>query len=105
MDQTLTTVPLGSHRRLRFIAGIALMTSSFLVYPTYPVILLWLPFSVNVKILISVVVWSLSWTTFSVGAFLAGPEGYAWFKSLGARLKIVRRQQNPKTENGSKLSD
>ena len=73
-------------RSFRFIAGIVLMAASFLVYPAYPVILLWLPLSPSVKAGVSVAVWILSWGTFSLGAYLAGPDGYAWFKQLWKRL-------------------
>ena len=71
---------------VRFIAGTVLMAASFLVYPAYPVILLWLPLSPSVKAGVSVAVWVVSWGTFSLGAYLAGPEGYAWFKQLWRRL-------------------
>lgn len=70
----------------RFIVGIGLMSSSFLVYPAYPVIILWLPLSGGVKASASVAVWLLSWGTFSLGAYFAGPDGYAWFKGLWQRL-------------------
>ena len=81
-------------RSIRFITGTALMAASFLVYPAYPVILLWLPLSASVKAGVSVAVWILSWGSFSLGAYLAGPEGYEWFKQLWRRL-IGRR--NPDT--------
>ena len=80
-------------RSIRFIAGTALMTASFLVYPAYPVILLWLPLSASVKASVSVAIWILSWGTFSLGAYLAGPEGFAWFKQLWRRL-IGNRNRN-----------
>ena len=76
-----TPVPV-PRRSLRFIVGIVLMTGSFLVYPTYPIILLWLPLSLSVKTALSITVWVLSWATFSAGALLAGPQGYAWIKGL-----------------------
>src|SRR5262245_39136730 len=60
----------------RFIAGIILMTGSFLVYPAYPVIIIWLPISPGAKVTWSIAVWLLSWSAFSFGAFLAGPQGY-----------------------------
>ncbi len=71
---------------IRFIAGTILMAGSFLVYPAYPVILLWLPLSASVKAGVSVAIWLLSWGTFSLGAYLAGPEGYAWFKQQWRQL-------------------
>src|SRR5262245_39061519 len=70
----------------RFIVGIVLMTGSFLVYPAYPVIIIWLPISPGAKVSWSIAVWVLSWSAFSLGAFLAGPQGYAWFKGLWGRL-------------------
>jgi hypothetical protein len=73
-------------RSLRLIIGIVLMASSFLVYPAYPVIILWLPISGGAKATMSVAVWVLSWSTFSLGAYLAGPQGYAWFKNIWQRL-------------------
>jgi hypothetical protein len=78
----------------RFIAGIVLMAGSFLVYPAYPIILLWLPLSASAKAAVSVAVWVLSWGTFSLGAYLAGPEGYAWFKRLRRRIIGSRSPQN-----------
>ena len=73
-------------KSLRFIAGTALMATSFLVYPAYPVILVILPLSASAKAGVTAAVWILSWSTFSLGAFLAGPEGYQWFKNLWRRL-------------------
>jgi len=69
------------------------MAGSFLVYPAYPVIILWLPFSASTKAGVSVAVWVLSWGTFSLGAYLAGPKGYAWFKGHWQRL-IGSRNRN-----------
>lgn len=69
------------------IVGIVFMTGSFLVYPAYPVILLWLPISNSAKATVSVAVWVLSWSAFSLGAYLAGPQGYAWLKGLWTKLK------------------
>ena len=73
-------------RSARFIAGIVLMTGSFLVYPAYPIIIIWLPISPGAKVTWSIAVWALSWSAFSFGAFLAGPQGYVWFKGLWGRL-------------------
>jgi len=86
---------------VRFIAGTVLMAASFLVYPAYPVILLWLPFSPSVKAGVSVAVWVVSWGTFSLGAYLAGPEGYAWFKGLWKRLIGKRSQNQPERKTFS----
>ena len=83
----LPQAALPTHRlSLRLIVGIVLMAGSFLAYPAYPIILLWLPISAGTKTAVSVGVWVLSWSTFSLGAYLAGPQGYAWFKGLWNRV-------------------
>ncbi len=82
-----------SQQSVRFFVGTVLMAVSFLVYPAYPVIILWLPLSASAKAGVSVAVWVLSWGTFSLGAYLAGPDGYAWFKGLWKRL-IGNRRRN-----------
>ncbi len=87
-----TKIP-APRQSVRFIAGTVLMAASFLVYPAYPVILLWLPLSASVKAGVSIAVWVLSWGSFSLGAYLAGPEGYDWFKRLWPRL-IGRRNSD-----------
>ena len=91
-DSNVPTTPLAPHKSLRFIVGTVLMSSSFLVYPAYPVIILWLPLSGTLKATASVAVWLLSWGSFSLGAFLAGPEGYAWFKGLWKRMTSRRSE-------------
>jgi len=88
-----STPPVGK-KSVRFIVGTVLMTSSFLVYPAYPVIILWLPLSASAKAGASVAIWILSWSTFSLGGFLAGPEGYAWFKELWKRLTSRRGESS-----------
>lgn len=95
LDSSLSPPPPVKRRSLRFVLGIVLMTGSFMVYPTYPIILLWLPLSASVKAGASVAVWVLSWATFSLGVLLAGPEGYEWFKTLRARFAISLRRGNP----------
>ena len=97
-DATKSPAP---RQSVRFIAGTALMAASFLVYPAYPVILLWLPLSASVKASVSVAVWVLSWSTFSLGAYLAGPEGYAWFKGLWKRLTGKRSRNQPERKTFS----
>ena len=87
------TLPRAHQKSVRFVGGTVLMAGSFLVYPSYPVIILWLPLSASAKAGVSVTVWVLSWGTFSFGAYLAGPEGYAWFKGIWQRL-IGNRSQN-----------
>jgi hypothetical protein len=71
-------------RRGRFAAGIVLMAVSFSVYPAYPLIL-FLPFSGQIKAATMVAASLLSWAVFSAGIFLAGQEGYNWLKGLWKR--------------------
>ena len=74
-------------RRMRFIAGVALMGVSFLVYPAYSLIILLLPFSREIKVGVIAAASLLSWGIFSAGIYLAGREGYGWLK----RLSLWRR--------------
>src|SRR2546426_5333246 len=67
--------------RVMFVAGIALIASSFLVYPAYPVIFLVIPSSGIVKLGMTVTAWVLSWSFFSVGFVLARSHGYESLKS------------------------
>ena len=76
---------LHGRQRLRFIAGIVLIVISFLVYPAYPMIILFLRYSPRVKFDLIVVLSFLSWIVFSVGIMLAGLEGYEWLKNLWKR--------------------
>jgi len=78
--------PAQGQKSLRFIAGTALITGSFLVYLAYPVILLYLPFLGKFKVGATVAVWILSWAAFSAGIFLTGPQGYEWVKGLWAHM-------------------
>ena len=55
----------------------------------------------SAKAIVSVAVWVLSWGTFSLGAYLAGPKGYAWFKGLWQRLIGNRSQNQPKRKTFS----
>ena len=101
VDSTSHPTPPVCQKSARFIVGTVLMAGSFLVYPAYPVILLWLPLSASAKAIVSVAVWVLSWGTFSLGAYLAGPKGYAWFKGLWQRLIGNRSQNQPKRKTFS----
>ena len=67
---------------MRFIAGVALMGVSFLVYPAYSLIILLLPFSKEIKVGVIAAASLLSWGVFSAGIYLAGREGYDWLKRL-----------------------
>lgn len=71
-------------KRLRFFSGIALMAVSFLVYPAYSVIV-FLPFSGEMKLGAIASASLLSWGVFCTGTFLAGREGYEWFKGMWRR--------------------
>ncbi len=71
--------------RVRFIAGIALMAVSFLVYLAYSIIILFLPLSGEIKVGVIVAASLLSWAVFSAGIFLAGREGYDRLKRLWKR--------------------
>ena len=82
----LSRTPAQGQKSLRFIAGTALITGSFLVYLAYPVILLYLPFSGSAKVGATVAVWVLSWAVFSAGILLTGPQGYEWLKGLWTRM-------------------
>ena len=64
---------------MRFAVGIALIVISFLVYPAYPLIV-FLPYSGEIKVAVTIAASLLSWGVFSAGIFLAGREGYNWLK-------------------------
>jgi hypothetical protein len=78
----------------RFRVGVVLITASFLVYLAYPVILLFVTASGQIKIIATVAVWAMSWAIFSVGVFLTGPEGYLRLKALWSRFKPALRADN-----------
>jgi len=80
------SISVHGHKSLRFIAGTALISGSFLVYLAYPVILLILPLAESIKLAAVVAVWVLSWGAFSAGIFLAGPDGLEWLKELWSRM-------------------
>jgi hypothetical protein len=71
--------------RVRFFVGIALMALSFLVYPAYSLIILFLPVSGKIKAGVIIAASLLSWGIFSAGIYLAGREGYDWLKGLWKR--------------------
>jgi hypothetical protein len=74
-----------------FVAGIALIVSSFLVYPAYPIIILFLPSLGSIKLAVLVVsAWLLSWGIFTAGILLVGLEGYEWLKNLWKRKNFSR---------------
>ena len=71
--------PKGALRRARFIAGIILMSASFLVYPAYSMVP-FLPLSDKMKIGVTLLTSLLSWGIFYAGIYLSGQEGYEWLK-------------------------
>jgi predicted PurR-regulated permease PerM len=79
-----------------------LISGSFLVYLAYPIILLMLPLTESIKLAAVVAVWVLSWSAFSAGVFLAGPDGIEWLKQLWSR---VTRGSLAKKQNGKEFSD
>jgi hypothetical protein len=58
---------------------VLLMAGSFLVYPAYPVLVIW-PVADRTRIEVTLVVAALSWTVFSVGLYLAGRRGWVWLR-------------------------
>ena len=100
----LAFCPISVHddKSLRFIAGTVLISGSFLVYLAYPVILLMLPLAESIKLAAVVAVWVLSWSAFSAGIFLAGPDGVEWLKELGSRMT---RGHLGKKQNSKECSD
>jgi hypothetical protein len=72
-------------KRVLLVAGVVLMAISFLVYPAYPMIILWLPVSHSAKMGAIVTAWLLSWSVFTVGVLLAGLKGYEWLKKAWRR--------------------
>jgi hypothetical protein len=67
-------------RQWLFIVGVGLVAGSFLVYPAYPLIILYLPFTGQIKFTVIVTAWILSWVMFGAGILLAGWEGYEMIK-------------------------
>lgn len=63
-----------------FTVGIALIAISFLVYPMYLIILLFVPASGIVKVGMIVIAWLFSWIVFGVGSLIAGFQGYESLK-------------------------
>jgi hypothetical protein len=61
------------------VAGVLLMGGSFLVYPAYPVLVLW-PVSDRARVEVTLVAAALSWAVFSVGLYLAGRRGWVWLR-------------------------
>lgn len=78
----------------RFRVGVALIAASFLFYIAYPVILLGVTTSGQIKVIATVVVWAMSWAVFSVGVFLTGPQGYLRLKALWSRYKTALGADN-----------
>ena len=68
--------------------GVLLMAGSFLVYPAYPILVLW-PATERTRVGIALVAAAVSWAMFSAGLYLAGRRGWIWlrrrWKSRGPR--------------------
>jgi hypothetical protein len=68
--------------------GVLLMAGSFLVYPAYPLLVLW-PVTDRTRVELTLVAAGLSWAVFSTGLYLAGRRGWVWlrrrWKGRGAR--------------------
>ena len=80
------------HRGRRgFLAGVVMMAGSFLVYPAYPVLVLW-PATDRARVEITLVAAALSWVVFSAGLYLAGRRGWVW---LRRRWKARRARPVP----------
>jgi hypothetical protein len=58
---------------------VLLMAGSFLVYPAYPVLVLW-PTSDRGRAEVTLVAAALSWAVFGVGLYLAGRRGWVWLR-------------------------
>jgi hypothetical protein len=82
-DSCSTKLP-ESRSRSMFVAGLALVAISFLVYPAYPIIILLVPASAIVKAGLTVTAWILSWICFSAGVCLAGFQRYRSLREPGA---------------------
>src|SRR5262245_50252747 len=84
--------PTHPHRGRRgFMAGVLLMAGSFLIYPAYPVLILW-PASELARVQIALAAGAMSWGAFSVGLYLAGRRGWVW---LRRRWKSRRARATP----------
>jgi len=72
-----------------FTIGVALIASSFAVYPAYPVIAL-LPLPLDLRVALAVAASALSWGIFLIGTTLAGKQGVDYLKRL-----LIRRKAPP----------
>jgi hypothetical protein len=64
-----------------FTIGVALIASSFAIYPAYPVIAL-LPLPVDERLVLAVAASVVSWGVFLLGTSLAGKRGVDYLKRL-----------------------
>jgi len=81
----LTSAPAPKARRTRFIVGVALIAVSFTVYFAYFIIVLFLPYSHEMKAAAVLIASAISWAGFALGIFLAGHEGYHLIKRICLR--------------------
>ena len=59
--------------------GVLMMAGSFLVYPAYPVLVLW-PMTRRTRLGLTMVAAAVSWAVFSAGLYLAGRRGWIWLR-------------------------
>ena len=90
--------PARVHRGRRgFMTGVLLMAGSFLVYPAYPILILW-PVVERARVELTLVAAALSWAVFSAGLYLAGRRGWVW---LRRRWKSRRSRHAPPPSSGT----
>ena len=76
--------PFPQGERGAFWLGVALMITSFAIYPAYLAIAL-VPLPVPMKVAIAVVASMTSWAVFFAGSFIAGKRGVEYVRRLFAR--------------------
>ena len=92
--------PARPHRGRRgFMTGVLLMAGSFLVYPAYPLLVLW-PVTDRTRVELTLVAAALSWAVFSAGLYLAGRRGWVWlrrrWKGRRARHRAAAALREPR---------
>ena len=66
------------------------MAGSFLVYPAYPILVLW-PVTERARVELTLVAAALSWTVFSAGLYLAGRRGWVWLRRRWKSRRVAAR--------------
>ena len=72
----------------QFWIGVALMATSFALYPAYALIV-FLPISPQGKIGCGLAGWMLSWSLFALGSALAGKEGVRYVRETLLRRRSL----------------